>query len=349
MSISIEVTQHSKLQDFDFNNIVFGKNFSDHMLIAEYFDDQWHQPKIVPFQNLSLSPGTTVFHYAQSIFEGMKAHKNINGDIVLFRPEENWKRMNMSAERIAMPTIPYEIFMDGLKTLITLDKNWVPNSENASLYVRPFMIATEPYIGVKISDRYQFIIITGPVGGYYSGEVKVYATASESRAVKGVGKAKFSGNYAASLYPANEVKKYGYKDLLWLDSEHHKYIQEVGAMNIFFVINGKIVTPELDGGFLEGITRASIIQVSKDLGYDVIEKRLSIDEIVDAYNNGSLTEMFGTGTAAVVTFVSGFGYLDKDYPLDASKFEVAPKLKDTLLSIQKGAQPDTHNWVMKVL
>ena len=348
MQITVEQTKNSRLESFDFSNVAFGKNFSDHMLIAEYIDGKWDSVKIQPYQNISLSPATNVFHYAQSIFEGQKAFKTIQGDIALFRPEDNWHRMNASAERIAMPQIPKEIFMDGMLQLLRLDKGWVPSAEGTALYVRPFMIGSEPFIGVKISDRYLFMIITGPVGAYFSEPISVYASVQDARAVKGVGKAKFAGNYAASLYPTAKAKERGYKDVLWLDSEQHKNIQEVGAMNIFFVIDGKIVTPELDGGFLPGITRDSIIKVAKDIGYSVEERTISIDELVEVYNNGLLTEMFGTGTAAVVTYCKGFGYLDDDYPLTVDKFAIAPKLKKELTDIQKGIIPDRHGWITKI-
>jgi branched-chain amino acid aminotransferase len=348
MQIPVEQVTNSKLENFDFSNVAFGKNFSDHMLIAEYKDGFWNSVKIQPFQPLELSPATNVFHYAQSIFEGLKAFKTIDGAVALFRPEDNWRRMNDSAERIAMPAIPKEIFLEGMYQLLRLDKGWVPSEEGTALYIRPFMIGSEPFIGVKISDRYLFIIITGPVGAYFSEPINVYASVQDARAVKGVGKAKFAGNYAASLYPAAKAREKGYKDVLWLDSEQHRYIQEVGAMNIFFVIDGKIITPELDGGFLPGITRESIIQVAKDKGYPVEERKISIDELVASHKRGTLTEMFGTGTAAVVTFCKGFGYGDEDFPLSVEEYTIAPKLKQALTDIQKGIAEDTHGWVVRI-
>ncbi len=347
--LQIERTLHSKLADFDFENIPFGRNFSDHMLIAEYADGQWISNKIVPFQKLELSPATTSFHYAQSVFEGMKAHRTVDGRIVLFRPEENFKRINRSAERISMPAIPIEIFMDGMKSLIRLDKGWVPTAEGTSLYIRPFMFGTEPFIGVKTPDRFLFIIITSPVGAYYSEDVSVYVDQTNARAVKGVGSAKFAGNYAASLKPVEDARKKGYKDVLWLDDEKHELIQEVGTMNIFFVTKDKtILTPKLDGGFLPGITRDSIIKLAAKLGYPVEEKELNIHDVAALMEKGEITEMFGAGTAAVVTYINRMGFKDKDYHFDPAQYTVSTHLKEELVHIQKGITEDPFDWVVTV-
>ncbi len=347
--LKIQKTSNSKLANFDFSNIPFGRNFSDHMLIAEYVDGQWGSSEIVPFRNLELSPATTSFHYAQSIFEGMKAHRSANGEIVLFRPEENFNRLNRSGARISMPPVPKEIFIDGLKELIKLDHEWVPKADGTSLYLRPFMFGTEPFVGVKTPDRYLFIIITSPVGAYYSEDVSVYVDEENARAVKGVGAAKFAGNYAASLAPVDAARAKGYKDVLWLDSEKHELIQEVGTMNIFFVKNGDtLLTPALDGGFLPGITRDSIIKLAKHLGYKVEERALNIHEIIDLIAKGEITEMFGAGTAAVVTYINRIGFQGKDYHFDTSKYTVSTNLKDTLVKIQKGIIPDPFGWVVPV-
>lgn len=347
--LKIQKTNNSRLANFDFSNIPFGRNFSDHMLIAEYVDGQWVRSEIVPYGNLELSPATTSFHYAQSIFEGMKAHRSVNGDIVLFRPEENFNRLNRSGARISMPPVPKEIFIDGLKELIKLDHEWVPKAEGTSLYIRPFMMGTEPFVGVKTPNRYLFIIITSPVGAYYSEDVSVYVDEENARAVKGVGAAKFAGNYAASLSPVDAARAKGYKDVLWLDSEKHELVQEVGTMNIFFVKNGNtLLTPALDGGFLPGITRDSIIKLAKHLGYQVEEKALNIREVVASIEKGEITEVFGAGTAAVVTYINRLGFQGKDYIFDTSKYEVSTKLKETLVNIQKGIIADPFGWVVPV-
>jgi len=346
--LSIRSTENSRISSFDFNNIDFGKNFSDHMFLAEYADGAWQKQEIIPYGPLSLPPSTTSFHYAQSVFEGMKAYWGADGSILMFRPLENFKRINRSGARISMPAIPEEIFMGGLEALLRIDKEWIPKAPGTSLYIRPFMMGSEPFIGVKTPDRYLFMIITSPVGLYYSGAVSVYVDEQNSRAVKGVGEAKFAGNYAATLQPVEEARNKGYKDILWLDSEEHKWIQEVGTMNIFFVINGKIVTPELDGGFLPGITRDSLLQLARHKGYEVEERPISIQEVADAADSGALTEVFGAGTAAIVTFVDRIGYQGKDYLLDPSSYTIATDLKTSLLNIQTGQAEDPFGWVHRV-
>lgn len=346
--LSVHHNPEPRLSTFDFSNIPFGKNFTDHMLVAEYKDGAWVSWEIVPFNKLSLSPATTSFHYAQSVFEGMKAFRSSKGDIVLFRPHENHKRINRSAKRIAMPEIPEEIFMDGLKELIRLDKGWVPEGDNTSLYIRPFLMGTEPFIGVKKPEQYLFITILSPVGPYYSEDVSVYVDEVNSRAVKGVGEAKFAGNYAATLQPVEAARAMGYKDILWLDSEEHTYVQEVGTMNIFFLINGELHTPALDGGFLPGITRDSIIKLARKKGFVVHERPIRIEEIIQAAEDGSLQEVFGTGTAAVITLINRLGFRGKDYLFDTGNYTVSPELKKSLVNIQKQIDEDPFEWVYKV-
>ena len=344
--LEIEKTANSRLASFDFSNIPFGRNFSDHMLIAEYKDGQWVSNKIIPFANLNLSPATTSFHYAQSIFEGIKAHRNEKQGIVVFRPEENFKRMNSSAERLAMPQIPKEIFMDGMMELLRLDEEWVPKADGTSLYIRPFMFGTEPFVGVKVPTEYKFIIMTSPVGAYYSEDVSVYVDEVNARATKGMGCAKFAGNYAASLAPVEAARAKGYKDVLWLDSEHHKYVQEVGTMNIFFVKNGNtILTPELDGGLLPGITRDSILKLAQHRGYQVEETLIDIHDLVDLINQGEITEVFGSGTAAVITYINRLGFRGRDYHFDTSKYTVSVGLRQELVDIKKGKEEDIFGWV----
>lgn len=350
LNINIIKNTESKIKDIDFNDIKFGRTFSDHMFIAEYYDGKWQTATIKPYGNIEISPACNVFHYGQAIFEGMKAfYKADNSGIVLFRPEKNVERLNYSASRMSMPEVPKELFLEALEQLINLDKAFVPNVPNSALYIRPFLIGTEPFIGVKTSDRYLFIILTGPVGAYYGEAISVYVHEKYIRAAKGgYGDAKAAGNYAGSLYPVELARKEGYKDVLWLDGEHKKYVQEVGTMNIFFVIGNKIITPMLDGSILSGVTRDSIITLAKDNGYEVEEKLVDIQEIIDAHNDGTLKEIFGTGTAVVVNEVNRIGYQGKDYLLDGNTFVISKKLKQQLVDIQKGISADKFNWVKEV-
>lgn len=348
--IEVETVKESSLSAIDFNHLPFGKTFSDHMMICEYYDGQWQTAKIQPYQNISLSPACNVFHYGQAVFEGMKAYyKEDESGIVLFRPEKNWERLNKSALRMSMPEIPKQLFMDGIKKLVELDKQFIPKAAGSSLYIRPFIIGTEPFIGVRTSDRYLFMIIIGPTGPYYGDAISVLVYDTFVRSTKGgYGAAKAAGNYAGTLYPRELATKMGYKDVLWLDGEHKKYANEVGTMNIFFVIDGKLVTPETDGTILEGITRDSIITIAKSLGYTVEERPISIDEIISAHESGKLTEMFGTGTAAVVNPINLFGYKGNDYKLDENSFIIANQLKEELLGIQKCIKEDKFGWVTSI-
>lgn len=348
--IEIETVKESKLSDIDFNDLPFGKTFSDHMFICEYYDGKWQTAKIQPYQNISLSPACNVFHYGQAIFEGMKAYyKEDESGVVIFRPDMNHARLNKSAKRMSMPEIPKELFMNGLHKLLELDKDFIPKKSGSSLYIRPFMIGVEPFIGVKTSNRYLFMIIIGPVGAYYSEAISVLVYDTYIRAtIGGYGNAKAAGNYAGTLYPVELARQQGYKDVLWLDGEHKKYVNEVGTMNIFFVIDGKLITPQTDGAILEGVTRDSVIAIAKDLGYSVEERLISIDEVVEAHKSGKLTEVFGTGTAAVITPVNRFGYKGSDYLLDDSAFTIAPKIKNTLVDIQKCIAPDKFGWVIEI-
>lgn len=351
LPITIEKVTESKLSKIDFNNMPFGKTFSDHMMVCEYYDGKWQTAKILPYQNISISPASNVFHYGQAIFEGMKAYyKHDDSGIVLFRPDKNWERFNKSALRMSMPEVPKDLFMNGIKKLIELDKDFIPKTEGSSLYIRPFMIGTEPFIGVRTSGSYIFSILIGPTGPYYGKSISVLVQDKYVRSVKGgYGAAKAAGNYAGTLFPVELAKKQDYNDVLWLDGENKKYASEVGTMNIFFVIDGKLITPETDGTILEGITRDSVITIAKDLGYTVEQRAISIDEIIAAQKSGKLTEMFGTGTAAVVNPVNRFGYKEKDYLLDENKFVIAQQIKKELEGIQKCVIEDKFNWVVEVL
>jgi branched-chain amino acid aminotransferase len=302
--IKVTKTNESRLSEVDFENIPFGRVFSDHMFMVDYTEGKWHDPRIVPFAHFPIHPAAMVLHYGQAIFEGMKASKDINGRALFFRPEMHSHRINASARRLCMPEVPEDLFLEGLHKLVDLDQAWIPPQEGSALYIRPFMIANDEFIGVKPSNNYRFIIFTGPVGPYYPKPVSLMAETKYIRAaIGGVGEAKAAGNYAAAMLPAKLANDKGYDQVLWLDGKEFKYIQEVGTMNIFFVIDGKVITPATDGAILKGITRASIIEVLREQGYEVEERPITIHEVVEAHENGKLEEAFGSGTAAVVAHV----------------------------------------------
>ena len=354
LNIKYDLTTQKK-QKPDPNNLGFGRYFTDHMFVMDYHKVQgWHDARIVPYQNLSLDPACMVFHYAQEMFEGLKAYRTPDGNVQLFRPDRNIARMNNTCERLCIPQLDPCDVLDALKALISVEKEWVPALEGTSLYIRPFIIATDVQLGVHPSSSYKFIIILCPVGSYYPEgikPVKIFVEREYVRAVKGgTGFAKVGGNYACSLIGQQKAEQMGYSQVLWLDGIEHKYIDEVGAMNVFFVIDGKIVTPALeDGSILPGVTRASCIHILKNMGYTVEERKLSLDEVVDAYKNGVLEEAFGTGTAAVI---SPIGLLDTgDLKMTINNGEigtVSKKLYDTLTDIQWGRATDEYGWTVKV-
>src|SRR5829696_1400695 len=296
MDITINKADQSKLHGFSLENLLFGKYFTDHMLEADYENGEWKNIEIKPFQPLLLSPSLAALHYGQAIFEGMKAYKNQEGEAFIFRPFDNFKRFNLSAERMAMPQIPEEIFVEGLRQLIDIDRNWIPREEDHSLYIRPFMFSSDEVIGVRPSDKYKFMIILSPTGPYYSAPMRIYVEEKYVRAVAGgIGYAKAAGNYGAAMYATAEAKKKGYDQVLWTDAFEHKHVQEIGTMNVFFIIGDKAITPDLGAGtILGGVTRDSALTLLKEAGFTVEERDLSIDEIIDAYKAGSLYEVFGT-------------------------------------------------------
>ena len=354
LNIKYDLTTQKK-QKPDQNSLGFGRYFTDHMFVMDYHKGQgWHDARIVPYQNLSLDPACMVFHYAQEMFEGLKAYRTPDGNVQLFRPDRNIARMNNTNERLCIPQLDPCDVLDALKALISVEKEWVPALEGTSLYIRPFIIATDVQLGVHPSSSYKFIIILCPVGSYYPEgikPVKIFVEREYVRAVRGgTGFAKVGGNYACSLIGQQKAEQMGYSQVLWLDGIEHKYIDEVGAMNVFFVIDGKIVTPALeDGSILPGVTRASCIHILKNMGYTVEERKLSLDEVVDAYKNGVLEEAFGTGTAAVI---SPIGLLDTgDLKMTINNGEigtVSKKLYDTLTDIQWGRATDEYGWTVKV-
>jgi branched-chain amino acid aminotransferase len=349
--IKIEKTNESKLPKTDFANLGFGKVFTDHMFIADYKNGAWTDCRIVPFGYLPMHPAMSSIHYGQSIFEGLKARKDENGNIIVFRPDMNAKRLNNSAKRMAMPEVPQDLFFQAMNELLIIEQNWIPDGEEASLYIRPFMFATDEFIGIRRSDTYKFIIFTCPVGAYYSAPVKVYASTEYVRAFPGgTGFAKTAGNYARTIQPVEEITKKGYQQILWLDGIENKFLQEIGTMNIFVVIDGKVLTPSLDEGtILPGVTRDSVIKLLQDWDVPVEERRVSIDEIIEAQQKGTLEEAFGAGTAATISHISAIGYKDKEYSVPPIESRViSNRLKEALQNIKDGKSEDKFNWVYKV-
>lgn len=353
MSIEIVPLPEDKAKPL-FRNILdvpFGSVFTDRMFIMEYNREKgWHSPRIKPLEDLSLHPGALVLHYGQEIFEGLKAFYGKDDRIILFRPEMNIKRFNKSAQRMCMPVLDEGFVLSAIKKLIQMEKKWVPNQRGASLYIRPTMIATETGLGVRSSGQYLFYIILSPVGPYYKegfNPIGLYVSREYIRAAKGgVGEAKTGGNYAASLYAGEIAHKKGYSQVLWLDAQEKKYVEEVGAMNIFFAYNDKIVTSPLTGSILAGITRDSVLKISEDLGLKPVEKQLSIDEVVEGIETREITEIFGTGTAASISPVGHISYNDKKYIINDGKVgEVSKKLYNYLLDLQYGETEDRYNWL----
>lgn len=348
-NIKITKTENSKIGGLDFNNIPFGKIFSDHMFVADFIDGKWQNAEIRPLEPIPTHPGNLAWHYGQAIFEGMKVSKSKAGNPILFRPEKHLERINESARRMCMAEVPLELFLEGLKELVKIDKAWIPPQEGSALYVRPLLYATDSSIGVRPSDTYKLIIMTLPVGPYYTEPVKLKAHEYYVRAVVGgVGEAKTAGNYAASLMPAKAAREEGYDQIMWLDGIEHKYVQEVGTMNIFFVIGDQVITPATDGAILKGITRDCAITILKHKGYDVVERPITINEIIDAYKAGNLKEAFGTGTAAVVSPVKLIGYKDEKIELNPDTFIICPSIKDTINKMRTEEIADEFGWLEEV-
>ncbi|MCB9081360.1 MAG: branched-chain amino acid aminotransferase [Lewinellaceae bacterium] len=349
-NIKITKTQSSRLSTVDFNNLPFGRIFSDHMFIVDYENGVWVNPRIVPFEHFPMHPGSMVLHYGQAIFEGMKASKGYDGTPFLFRPEMHAKRLNASAERMCMPTLPEDLFLEGLHALVGVDADWIPPQEGSALYLRPFMIATDEFIGVRPSDHYRFMIITCPVGPYYSKPVRLKVETEYVRAVNGgTGEAKAAGNYAGSLLPARKAQQAGFDQVMWMDGHEFRYIQEVGTMNIFFVIDGKVITPATDGAILKGITRDCVLTILRDKGYEVEERPLTIDEVLDAFEAGTLQEVFGTGTAAVIAHVAEISYKGRELILPpVADRKVAQFVFDQINGLRAGKIADSHQWIVPV-
>lgn len=348
-TIKIQKVATSRAAQVDFNNIPLGRTFTDHMFICEFQEGTWQEPKIVPMGLIPTHPAAMALHYGQAIFEGMKATQTATGTPMLFRPEENAKRLNFSAKRMGMPEFPEDLFVAGLDALVQLEQAWIPKKEGSALYLRPFMYADEPFIGMRAAASYKFIIMASPAGPFFSKRISLYAESKYIRAAQGgTGEAKAAGNYAAAIKPTEIAKSKGYDQVLWLDAHEHKTIQEVGTMNIFFKIGGEFITPELDGAVLDGITRKSVIDLLRDEGYKVSVRTITIDEIHEAGLNGSLEEAFGTGTAVGIAFIESIGWGNKTINF-GTQSPVAEHINKRLNKIKTGAAPDTFGWMHPVV
>ena len=350
IEIQMDKILSSKLGNTDFSNLVFGQTMSDHMFMADYEDGEWRDLKIAPYAPLALNPANATLHYGQSVFEGMKAYRNEEGEILVFRADANQKRLNESAKRMCIPEVPEEIFMEGLRKLLELDRGWIPNLPGCSLYIRPFIFATDDYLGIKPSMKYRFMIFTCPVGHYYSKPVTVKVETYYSRAIEGgTGFAKAAGNYAGSLYPALLAQRQGYDQLLWTDGKTHQYIEESGTMNVMFIINGKLITaPTTTGTILKGITRDSVLTLAREMGKEVEERFVSVSELREALENNTLEEAFGTGTAATIAHISSINVNGRDYTLPSvSRDAFSNKILDILEAIKYGRQEDPFGWIIK--
>ncbi|MCF7561503.1 branched-chain amino acid aminotransferase [Sabulilitoribacter multivorans] len=347
--IEVLKAKTTKINEVDFDNLKFGSVFSDHMLECNFKNGKWQAPKVVPYGPITLDPSAKIFHYGQSIFEGMKAYKDAEENVWLFRPLDNFKRLNISAKRLAIPELPESYFMDGLKALLEVDKDWIPKKDGSSLYIRPFVFASGNGFHASPATEYKFIIATAPSGSYFSGEVKVLIEEKYSRSANGgVGYAKAGGNYAGQFYPTQLAIEKGYQQVIWTDDNTHEYIEEAGAMNIFVRINDTLITGPTSDRILDGITRKSIIELAKSEGIAVDVRKITVTEVVEAAKNGTLKEMFGAGTAAVISPISGFGYKDQDYTLPKLDDTFASYLKKRITDIQTNKAEDPFGWRFKV-
>lgn len=350
IDISVEQVSQSRISSLDVHNIPFAKIYSDHMFVADYKNGEWQDAKITPYQNISVSPANTTLHYAITIFEGLKAYKNEDGEVLVFRPEMNAQRLNVSAERMCIPEVPESLFMDALTQLLKLDSQWVPSVPGTSLYIRPFVFATDEYIGIRPSENFRFMIITCPVGSYYSAPVKVKIETKFARAFEGgTGYAKTGGNYASSLYPAKLAKAQGFDQLVWTDGKNHEFIEESGTMNVMFIINDTLITAPASGTILKGITRDSVLTLARDWGMKVEERKVRVDEVVEAARKGQLTEAFGVGTAATIAHIAQIGFEDEVFELGpVENREFSNRVLKELDDIKTGRTEDRFEWTYKV-
>ena len=346
----IRPVQKSRIKSVDFDNLSFGTIFSDHMFVCDYADGAWGEPEIIPYAPIQLDPSASALHYGQAIFEGMKVYKDDHGDVWLFRPDQNIKRLNKSAERLAIPQFPEDLFLDGLHKLINLDRDWVQPGVGNSLYIRPFIFASEACVQASPAKEYRIMIICAPVSSYYdSGEVRVKIADHFSRAPQGgTGYAKAAGNYAGQFYPTQLAIEEGYQQIIWTDAATHQFIEEAGTMNLFFYIGDKLITAPTSDSILDGVTRKSVLELAKDLGVQVETRQLSVSELVRASKDNTLKEIFGSGTAVVVLPIHGFGFKGEDFQLPKFEDSLALKLKSELTSIQYNRIDDPYGWRVKV-
>lgn len=349
MALQIEKIAKSKIDSVDFSNLKFGQIFTDHMFECDFENGAWQTPKIRPYQALAFDPSAKVFHYGQAVFEGMKAYKDDNDEVWLFRPDQNQERINISAERLDMVPFPKDLFFEGLIALLKIDNAWIQKGEGNSLYIRPFVIATESCVSASASTCYKFMIICSPVQAYYAGEVRVVIADKYSRSANGgVGFAKAAGNYAASFYPAKLAAQQGYQQVLWTDASSHEYLEEAGTMNVFFRVNDTLLTAPTSERILDGVTRKSIIQFCEDKGIKVEVRPIKVTEIIEAARKGELLEMFGAGTAAVVSPISGFAHKDEKFELPKVENSYASFIKKSITDIQRNLAEDKFGWTYKV-
>lgn len=347
--IEIQKTTESKIDKTNFDDLAFGQVFSDHMMECDYKNGAWQKPIIRPYGPLSLEPSARVFHYGQAVFEGMKAYKDKDDRIWLFRPEQNFERINKSSARMAIPEFPKDYFFEALEELLKLDKDWIKKGFGNSLYLRPFVIATEAGVSASAAKEYKFMIICSPAQAYYSGEVRVKFSEKYSRAADGgVGFAKAAGNYGAQFYPTNLAKEEGFQQIIWTDANSHEYLEEAGTMNIFFRIGNKLVTAPTNDRILDGVTRKSVLKLAEENNIEVEVRRVSVQEIVEAARKGELKEMFGSGTATVINPIAGFGYKEEKFELSKMDDSYASFFKDTLMKIQYNEAEDLYNWTYEV-
>ncbi|MFO7258812.1 MAG: branched-chain amino acid aminotransferase [Bacteroidota bacterium] len=348
--IEIQRVEQSRVGEFDFSNIPFGKHYTDHMFMADFRDGAWKNLRIVPYGKITISPASPTLHYAHSIFEGLKAYRSESGEALVFRPLANLNRLNRSAERMCLATVPEDLYMESMRELIALDREWIPRQPGASLYIRPFLFSADEYIGIRPSIDFTYMVILSPVGMYYSDPVRVKIETHYTRAAAGgTGYAKTGGNYAASIYPALLAQKEGYHQLLWTDGRAHEYIEESGTMNVMFVIDDTLVTPELTDSILPGITRDSVLTLARHWGWKVEERKVSVKEVVEALASGKMQEAFGVGTAATIAHIEAIGYEGKDYTLPPiAERTFANKLYEELEGIKRGTRPDPFNWMVRM-
>lgn len=351
VTVEVQKTSHSRLGQVELKNIHFGTVFTDHMLVAEYSDGKWQKVEIKPYQPFTFDPSLAAIHYGQSIFEGIKAYINIHDEAVIFRPMDNFTRFNKSAARMQMPDVPEAIFIDGMKQLINLDKEWIPKIANHSLYIRPFMFASDAFIGVRPSNSYKFVIILSPTGPYYSEPMRIAIEDMYTRAAPGgVGGAKNAGNYGSSLKPTEDAKARGYDQVLWTDACEHRWLQEVGTMNVFFAFKDKVVTPSLEGyTILDGVTRKSAVAILREeMKLDVQERKISVEELIEEYKKDNFLEAFGTGTAATISPIKELGYKDYHMTFSPENTQISRELGERLTAIRLGKVADTRGWVVKI-